>query len=170
MNTFTSCRGLIISPSRHDHHILLIPGLGGLTDGLDVVGAAVTERDEEHLVLLQVDDVVEAAAKADEGVGGEAAQEDGILAAIAEVFAGLGDFAEAFGVADVVGDDVGVHELPHCEAGVVGDVAAQVGGEHAGLHLQHAAVAHLVAEDGVRYERGLALFVGDLKTLAAFFC
>ncbi len=70
---------------------------------------AVADGHEDHLVFLKVDQVVEAAFQADQVRGAEAAHEDGVLAAQAEVFAGAGDFAEALGVADVVSDQVGVH-------------------------------------------------------------
>ncbi len=50
-----------------------------------------------------------------------------------------------------------------------GDVAADVGGEHAGLDFEHPAIAHLVAEDRVRHDGCLSLFVGLEESFAALF-
>src|SRR5262249_49473106 len=100
--------------------------------------------------------------------------------AAAEVFAGLCDLAKTFGIADVVGNKPTLHSrtpgayatrlaLADDEAGVLRDVAADVGGEHAGLDLDHSAVGHLVAEDGVRDDSRLSLLVGLEEAFAAFF-
>lgn len=81
----------------------------GAAEGFDGVCAARADGDEKHLVGFQVDDVVEFAFEADQIAGGEAADENRVLAAEAEVFADAGDFAQALGVGDIVGDEVGVH-------------------------------------------------------------
>lgn len=52
-----------------------------------------------------VENIVESGPEAVEGIGLEAAFEDGVLDAHAEVLAGFGDFGEASGFADIVGDD-----------------------------------------------------------------
>ena len=53
------------------------------------------------------------------------------------------------------------------ESRVCGDVASDEGGQHAGLDFQHSAVAHLVAEDRVRDDRCLSLFVSLEEAFAA---
>lgn len=73
-----------------------------------------TERDEEDLIELQIDHVIEFGFQPHQGGGAEAAQKDRVLSAEAEVFAGLGDFSEALGVGDIVGNDPGFHSSSTC--------------------------------------------------------
>jgi hypothetical protein len=47
----------------------------------DSLGTLVAERDEQHLVLVQLDEVVEPALQADQVVGDQPAQEDAKLPA-----------------------------------------------------------------------------------------
>jgi len=67
-------------------------------------GAGVNFVGDEAVVVF-VNDFEEAEPELVEGVGVEMAFEDGVLDAHAEIFAGAGDFGEAFVVGDVVGDD-----------------------------------------------------------------
>jgi hypothetical protein len=73
----------------------------------------------------------------------------------------LEDAPQPLGIADVVGDDeVAAHRRSagH-ERDVVADLAGEAFGEHAGLQLDGAPVADLVAEDGVSDALGEALFI-----------
>src|SRR5947209_110787 len=56
--------------------------------------------------------------------------------------------------------------LPHGKACIRWNIPANVRRQHAGLDLQHAAVAHLVTEDGVRHHRCFPLFIGLEEPLA----
>lgn len=77
--------------------------------GDDAVAAAGgrAEVDEEDLVLIVVNDLGEAATAGGEVLGGELAFEDGELEVISEIAKEFEDVAEAFGVGDVVADEVG---------------------------------------------------------------
>lgn len=78
----------------------------GLDAGVaDVFGAGGADFVGGNSVGLRVENAVEGAPEVVEGIGFEAAFEDRILDANAEVLAGFGDFGEAFGFADVVGDE-----------------------------------------------------------------
>lgn len=81
-----------------------------------------TERDEEDLIELQVDHVVEFGFQPDQGGGAEAAEEDGVLSAEAEVFAGLGYLAEALGVGNVIADYPRFHGGPGQRESIRGGV------------------------------------------------
>src|SRR5208283_4040592 len=57
--------------------------------------------------------------------------------------------------------------LSHGETGVAGDVAANEGGQHPGLDLEHPAVGHAITEDRVGHLGRLALLVGPEENLPA---
>jgi hypothetical protein len=44
--------------SRHDHYVPGIMFLDRLAEGLDPFGASLAERNEQHLIFLQVDNVI----------------------------------------------------------------------------------------------------------------
>jgi len=73
--------------------------------GEGFAGGAGVEFVGDDAIFLGVDEVEECEPEGFEGVGVEVAFEDGVLDACAVVFTGFGDFGEAFGVCDVVGDD-----------------------------------------------------------------
>lgn len=80
-------------------------GGGDLAGGEDVFGAVGADAVGDEAVFGGVDEVGEADPEDFEVIGGEVAFEDGVLDADAVVFAVAGDFGEAAGVGDVVGDD-----------------------------------------------------------------
>lgn len=82
---------------------------------------------------------------------------------------GGGDFDFAGRIPGPFGPGLGGGGSPDGEAGISRDVAADVGGEHAGLDFEHSAVGHFVAEDGVGDDGGLSLFVGLEEAFAAGF-
>jgi hypothetical protein len=86
-----------------------VEGWDGSSEGFDVVCTACTNRNDEDLIIIQVNDIIEAAFESYEVGSGESAEEDGILPAVAEVLAGTSDFAESLGVSDIVGNQVGMH-------------------------------------------------------------
>src|SRR5436309_14232382 len=57
--------------------------------------------------------------------------------------------------------------LPQGKARIRWNISTNVRCQHAGLDLQHAAVAHLVAEDRVGHHCRLSLFIGLEEPLAA---
>src|SRR5271157_2450841 len=61
----------------------------------------------------------------------------------------------------------GAVSLSHGETGVAGDVAADEGGQHPGLDLEHPAVGHAITEDRVGHLGRLALLVGLEEDLPA---
>jgi len=97
--------------SNHDHHIHRIMLFHRPPQCLDLVGAFAAARDEQYLIFLEIDNVLRPAFEAYKVRCGKAAQEYRGLAAKAEVFAGAGDLAEALGMADVIGHQVGVHRV-----------------------------------------------------------
>ncbi|HKA48607.1 MAG TPA: hypothetical protein VKK19_03330, partial [Candidatus Dormibacteraeota bacterium] len=56
--------------SRYDHHISRIVLLDRPAEGLDPFGTARAKRNEQHLILLQVDNVIQSAFQPHEVRGG----------------------------------------------------------------------------------------------------
>jgi hypothetical protein len=96
-------------PSTHDHHILGIMRRRWDAQRLDPGGTHGAELDEDHLVLLRVDDLLEAGLQTHEVRRRDPTEENGQLPATAEVLACFGDTTQALGMTNVVGDDVGFH-------------------------------------------------------------
>lgn len=103
------------------HNARLVDGGVGQAEGRDDAVAAAgggAEVDEEDLVFVVLDDFAENVPALGEVDGRELALEDRVLQVVAEVAHGLIDPAEAFVVADVVADEIGVsHGLDAFEIG-----------------------------------------------------
>jgi hypothetical protein len=85
-------------------------GVGEAERGDDAVATPFgrPEVDEQDLVFVVVDDGGQLGAAADEVAGGELALENGVLEVVSEGAHGLENLAEAFVVADVVADEIGL--------------------------------------------------------------
>lgn len=127
----------------------------GLTDGRDHPFAATfrgAERDEEDLVLVPVDQASQSAFKIDLLRRREVALKHRELEVQPVILAGLEDFSQALGVADVVSDNVvgAAHGSPPCSAGgewqVALNLACQCSRKQAELEFDGASVADFVVE------------------------
>jgi hypothetical protein len=104
------CHGKNLSGKRSDDDAGGVDGGVRFAEGgNDAVAAAGggAEIDEEDLVLVVVNDLGEAGAAGGEVLGGELAFKDGELEVVSEIAQEFEDVAEAFGVGDVVADEVG---------------------------------------------------------------
>jgi transposase len=109
--------------------------------------------DEEHLVLVVMDDAAEARAQLDELAVIELASEHRELKVVAVALQGFEHPAQPVGAAHVVRHNVGLahhRSSPRPERGVFANLAEQAPSEQPRLHLEDAPVADPVAEDGVR--------------------
>jgi len=88
--------------------------IGFAEGGYDAIAPALggTQVDEEHLVVVMVDDSGDFGAAADEVAGRELALEDGVLEMVAVPAHGFEDFAETLVVADVVANEIGLSHRP----------------------------------------------------------
>ena len=80
-------------------------GVGLDTCVADVFGTGGADFIGGDAIFGRVDEGVEAVPEAVEGIGFEAALEDGVLDAESVVFAVFGNAGEAFGIGDIVGDE-----------------------------------------------------------------
>jgi hypothetical protein len=98
-----------LNHSNHYYHIPRIVLFHGQPESFDSLGAAVTQGNEEHLILLKVYDVIQSALQPHKVYGGQPAEEDRVLSAEAEVLAGLGHLSQSFRITNVIGHKVSVH-------------------------------------------------------------
>lgn len=86
-----------------------VVGRGWQSERLDLDGAGGAQANKDDLIFHRIDDFLQPRFQAHQIERGDATQEYRQLPAAAKVLAGLGNAPQAFGMADVVGDDVGFH-------------------------------------------------------------